>query len=520
MSFEGVHIENLQIRYEGPGYLRHRRNRLDAAVRSGASDFAANLEHCGLFGDEVVCVDTIEMTETLRWGASDQSLSKHFARAVGNAVRAALALGGPGVVRYRSRRHALTDLVRRAATADTSRAWAFEAMGWWPTSVSGSAATPGACAELAIRALASEPPAIVPLLSELATSGEFESLLRYVPPMGWFELARLALRANGARYELDELRRTEEQGAPLPRASLRAALASSRILLALTGWISNDTLPQLRSALVTLAVLEAEPTICRLSTTARVALGIAEELLLAAPGSRPAKSAQPATGMDPESSESANAASVSSEPANPASSNRTAPGTASPPGAPGVGEFAPSEPGAPQLSPEVPHEGTTQAGGVLFLTHLLRDGGLYDRIAADSRLTRRTRRAVLYALARLIADLPDRDPGALAFAGLSPGSPPPETALGRWSEQEVLALRNWQLTCVEALETRLSADDRRGLDLLRWLVTRKARIVADPGWLEVHYALDSVQTEVRAAGLDLHPNWLPELGVVMRFCYV
>jgi hypothetical protein len=44
--------------------------------------------------------------------------------------------------------------------------------------------------------------------------------------------------------------------------------------------------------------------------------------------------------------------------------------------------------------------------------------------------------------------------------------------------------------------------------------------VADPGWLEVHLDLDTVDVHVRRAGLDVDLGWVPWLGTVVRFRYV
>ena len=56
-------------------------------------------------------------------------------------------------------------------------------------------------------------------------------------------------------------------------------------------------------------------------------------------------------------------------------------------------------------------------------------------------------------------------------------------------------------------------------DDLRWLWRRPARIAAEPGWVEVTYDLDDVDTRVRAAGLDLDPGFVWWLGSVVRYRY-
>jgi hypothetical protein len=51
------------------------------------------------------------------------------------------------------------------------------------------------------------------------------------------------------------------------------------------------------------------------------------------------------------------------------------------------------------------------------------------------------------------------------------------------------------------------------------VTARHAEIVVDPAWIEVRFAVADVSTEVRRAGLDLDPGWLPWLGLVVRFTY-
>ncbi len=56
--------------------------------------------------------------------------------------------------------------------------------------------------------------------------------------------------------------------------------------------------------------------------------------------------------------------------------------------------------------------------------------------------------------------------------------------------------------------------------LLLSVCRRHAVIQADPGWIDVDLRLDEVSVDVRRAGLDLDPGYLPWLGCVVRFRYV
>jgi len=56
--------------------------------------------------------------------------------------------------------------------------------------------------------------------------------------------------------------------------------------------------------------------------------------------------------------------------------------------------------------------------------------------------------------------------------------------------------------------------------LIETVCRRRAEIEGDPGWLDVYLQLSEVTTEIRRAGLDLDPGYLPWLGTVVRFHYV
>jgi hypothetical protein len=56
-------------------------------------------------------------------------------------------------------------------------------------------------------------------------------------------------------------------------------------------------------------------------------------------------------------------------------------------------------------------------------------------------------------------------------------------------------------------------------DLLAAVCRRQGRIVADPGWIDVHLDLAEVSTDVRRSGLDLDLGYLSWLGCVVRFVY-
>jgi hypothetical protein len=73
---------------------------------------------------------------------------------------------------------------------------------------------------------------------------------------------------------------------------------------------------------------------------------------------------------------------------------------------------------------------------------------------------------------------------------------------------------------VRALRGVIGAEDRDPDHAVVLKVCRRqAVITADPGWIDIHLRLDEVDVNVRRAGLDLDPGYLPWLGCVVRFCY-
>lgn len=216
---------------------------------------------------------------------------------------------------------------------------------------------------------------------------------------------------------------------------------------------------------------------------------------------------------------------------------------AQPSAQPGLAKHPVAEPpAAAPLATRV--QASTPFGGLLFLLNLAGELGWPQRWLADPVLGARGPRWGLHQLALRLLPLQAKDPAALALAGLLPNAEPPDANAPAPSAAEaqalqvvrgelLLALRRRLPGVVTALGMPLDAGQDvpvdaaldTGLDaaadaaLLAWVCRRQARILADPGWLELHLSLDDVRTEIRGAGLDLNPGWLPWLGLVIRIVY-
>jgi hypothetical protein len=159
----------------------------------------------------------------------------------------------------------------------------------------------------------------------------------------------------------------------------------------------------------------------------------------------------------------------------------------------------------------------TSFGGLAFLLHLVGELGLPGRLCGDAPLGERSVRWSLHQLAMQLTGAAPGDPAALAFAGLVPDAEPPSAAAPPATSAEVASLRRAAQQIGVALALRLRTT--RTPDLVARTCARRAHVRADPGWIELHLALDEVDVDIRRFGLDHDPGYVPWLGAVVRFVY-
>jgi hypothetical protein len=134
---------------------------------------------------------------------------------------------------------------------------------------------------------------------------------------------------------------------------------------------------------------------------------------------------------------------------------------------------------------------TSQWAGLFFVLNLLERAG--DRPPADETV------AILQAVAAWLRIRPD-EPIHDALAALNDESSRPTVPPAR--------IRALRLACL----TRTRRPLRR-------ILSRAGRVVITRTHMTIVFALESVRLDVRKAGLDLDPGWLPRLGRVVRFAY-
>ncbi len=530
--------------------------RLGRALARGPLDAAIDIEA----GDgALVCVRAVEVPPVcVAADVTDDELLERLAAAIAASVKTAAsdARGQAAVVRYRSRAHAALDVAVSLSRGDHSREWAWRQLGLWPI-----AGEPSAAGGHLATALAEAAGTLPGLLSAAAEAGALASLAGLVGSAGLDGLVRAAWSALGCTLPdwADVLGRGVSAPGDADFAQAMALLARGalgRMLLA-----GAELPPRSIAAASAAALLDGEPSLA-LGPAARVLRLVTAAALVSLGRSR-----RRADGAGTQAAQRAargnDAAAAQRAPdGNDAAAARLPPagtGPIRPPvarGAPAAEATLNSEAGAavsgagasaseagadesgadafvPGAGPPVYAERSgvaTEFGGLPFLLHLVERCGIPERAAAgelaDAGLVRVLYEIGTRILERLLgtAAAPDPEDAALAClcgrapiagwrSGLDPGelSAAADQLTGGETERLIAALR----AALEPSELAAAPEE----ELLAAVCRRQGRVVAEPGWIDVHLDLVEVSTDVRRAGLDLDPGYLPWLGCVVRFVY-
>lgn len=573
-----LHIRRLHARYRLPASAVGERHRLDAILASALGEaIEAVLASEPLEPREEWCIRQLHVPVRLRLASTDLALATTWGQAVATAIRTARGIAtGTGTVpvgespvefvRYRSREHALLEMARQVVVGDRRRIWAWKQLDLWRTS---DAVTDSEAVREWVRALVREPGSIVSILRLLAQADQLGGLAGRLEAGHWISLAASALDHSGVGLSWKDLVHETRPGAVALFSAATSPGASgtetspepgrSRADAPREGGVSTPTETSRRHA----ARIVRESRIGRACAADPLVLG-AERALAALmclevepgwssrsreqwlefldriedarrhgpPSSRAATKVQPvrpssATAKHssppleeltrPDAEDGSGGAETADRVGTP-SSSKDCPNASS--------ETGPDEEGEVRLTwvEEGRRRGITRVGGLLFLLNLLPAVGIPERWERD--LPGRSTRWAMHRLGvRLVARaglepaVPEDDCGLLAFAGLTPEAEVPaddgETGdMGEVARWDALADE-----VVRALEARWPEKPPSTVHLLGDLCRRDAEILADPGWIEVRYSLNDVSTDLRRAGLDLDPGFIPWLGVVLRFVY-
>ena len=522
------------------------------------------------------CIRRVDVWADLDFDRADASLEEQWADLLARAVKGALTgssaqggapagFGGFGsvlggwresrvgeVVHYRRREDAVADLFGSLAVGSSERLWAWRQLGLL------SSADPADPAPAILAVLRRQPTAAMPALLAALDSAGLAALHRLLTSSGWTELATIVLTAAGfpaaamaAAKPAESLAPSSADGPPAGSGSGPGSVAGMR-LAAKIGERSRLAAAFRRArflidpgtvrAWAVLAAAETEPALFARAEAGAVLARLTEAVAVGT-GSR-ARAAIAARPPRPSHADRApDRGSAWSPPpaAEPTPSPAGEPDARAPAGrAPGAdapepaivpsghdrtrqqagSRREPTRPAGVMLDQPATGEWPTRWGGLLFLLATADQAGIPREVLADDAFADRLLSWVLFHLGTLLvpagqAGVPD--PAMFALAGLLPADRPAAPApTGAQRSRLGEHARRW----AHATATRLrpgGADDP--FAAVARVAARDGIVAAAPGWCEIHLPLASVDIDVRRAGLDVDPGWVPWLGSVVMFRY-
>lgn len=458
--------------------------------------------------DEWLLIRRLAVRLSWHANAAPGDVGRCWRDALTQAIDGALADGDAACVRYPNRRAALADLIYRSARGDLSRQWAWERMGLLERSGLDGQETLRAGAQQLLHTPELVWPLLMRWLLGEAQCAAFSAVLGAVPGAVWRQW--LAASPRSAPYAQPGVA-ARAQAAPAsvpPATGLQAPQARTLLqwahghpalarqhgetlvpLLAAIEWPA----PGLPAAAVRQRLAWAWRLLAPVPAGSTTAAGPA----VADPASAPAEGpgATPSA-APPDGTTRVERADDRPSPAAPASVVVLRRTQATPP--------LPALPEPPGLADGL----LTAHGGALFWL---------PRLGASTALRALWEPSGVHsdALALLLREtvsalgVPLTDPVAAVFCG---GRVPEAPAPAACVEQARALVAGWEAWLAEAAPDLPPAR-------VQAVCRRRGRLLVEPGWVELHLALDQVDTRVRRLGLDLDPGWLPWLACVVRICY-
>ena len=510
------------------------------------------------------CVRRLDVRVSLDLDEPDAALGRAWAGALLSRLLEALAGADPNVVHYAGPVQAVADLIASVSLGRPGRTWAWTRAGVRERADPDPTASPGEAIVVSLRRLHRQSPGtgLAALVEAVRHAGlaPMHRVLGGPGPRarggGWRAVADLlappALRPADLQPGQSAVPAAEvPQGSRDPETLQAAASgldpagsvpagralespAAQRLVAdellgrsVLAKAIARSRLRPDRAdamAWAALVLAETDPSALGLPSAGRLLRGVAASLgapVLSGREDRADAAGTPAPGSEAGSEAmtlTAAAAATTSDPPGDASAGRGA-GT-------GTGPVD-GDPGNPVPEDEIDDAGPdsglrglpTEWGGLLFLLNLTPAVGLPHVVLADPDLGGRSLRWLLQAVAVTLLPVPGDDPALAAFAGLGPAEPSPWLADLPATSGEMHAVGRLAERWAQAAASALGRPVSEGAAAVRALAARRATVVFSPAWIEVVLALGEVEVDVRVAGLDLDPGWVPWLGCVLRFRY-
>jgi hypothetical protein len=505
-------------------------------------------------------IHRVAVSAALDFGRPDASLEEALSSAVLDAIADAVGngeVGGSGgvgrsgeVVHYRRPVDGLADLVASAAARRFERAWAWARLGLI-ADLDSVRHEPASCV---LNALATRPDQALTAVSRAAALVGLASLHRLFGDAGWIRLADIVISAHLAgstargaaamvRDGIADVSGDVRPGDDVPGVFVTEIPRSSRLLdgahagrggvnagardlghasrvvgssaIAAAARASRLRLvgPTAR-ALAVLVVAESEPaTLARAGgvplclTVAAVLAGTVQPI--PETPTPPADFGTPGQTRNggPAAGPSANGIAAHAQDAE-------APRAAGP----SDNGIAAHTQDAPAQHADEPSGEPTDHAGLLYLLNAAADATMPDLLFADPVLDGIPGSELLARVALWLVTAADDDPAVFAFAGLDPRWVHPGWSTVPLTVGAQRRIDDHARAWAQAAAARLHRDDDPAI-VVAGVTERTGRVEREPGWVDVHLALADVDVDVRRAGLDLDPGWVPWLGYVVRFRY-
>lgn len=445
--------------------------------------------------DAVIVVRRLHASLTLSPRHSEADNARRWSDAIALQLQRTLNHApARDLLRFAHQRQALQSFVEDMLAEDGTRDWAWQRLGWLPGR-GGAGVAAGARRDAVLRLLADAADFSVPLLQRLLQSPAWPRFIAWLADGELQSLAAsvLARIAGPAAEGFDGVIPVWARSVQAPQVARLGAVPGWPGIVGAT-WQAATT-PLRRLWALRLAWMLADVSLARRGPAA---MDAAWQRALAVQDDVANEPTVPP-------SEAPRGVPAACEDLGQAAAESALPG-------------APATPAAPIAAASDP-DAWTDHGGLLFLLPLLPVCGALA-LLEDATHWPDGLRPALHSLALHLQPMPARDPAALAFCGLAPAAEPP-----RASRAPSPALQAAQCAALDEARERLLAalahrvPDWRGPALLHRVLQRRARIVADPGWIDVRLSLRDVSLQLRRAALDLDPGFVPWLGVVLRFVY-
>jgi hypothetical protein len=474
--------------YQMPARALPERPRLDGLLRDMGDWLGEALEREGFASSEWICLRRVHSRVRIPLAASDETIAAKWALSVAAAVRVAAESGSSDVVRYRSRSHALMDLVERVLEGDFNRSWAWRQLGLTRFLTESHDER-----ELLEYALQSEPQLLVRIIVKVAVQGRLPVLLRKLTIQDWKLLASVAWSTAGgsslsASLPAFQPDLPENTFAPADEDALQSRvegiLRRSAIVRALR---QNHDLRSsgLCGVIAVFALLECDPSAAGRESSIAPGGASAIAAVAAAMAGQP----QPSPGNTPKSQLTEQRRSGDREAFRKTKS---------------AGELE-----------SVSFE--SRFGGLMLVLRLFVQLDLFPRLV--EALPQRHLSWTMQQLALRLVPGRENDPAVLAFSGCTPADVSPAQDEPAPSLEEEATLDVFVTNIADELESRLSDLELKRDRLLQFVCHRWCRIEADPGWIQIHFSLTDVSTDIRRAALDLDPGYIRALGVAVVFHY-